>query len=150
MSATVADAPPVQHRFNSETARAAALKRHHSPQEPRTTPADKPTQQSPAQPATQNTEDYCNVRLEAVRAQIRRLDTLIAKETDPNKLDRLFSAAAKAGELERQYAGRPLPGSLRPNATPKRTMFDAQPTARATPAALEQPTTSETERAEQE
>lgn len=105
----------------------------------------------PDDPATNNLDPFTLKRLATVRAQMAKLDALIESETDPQKLDRLASAAAKFGELERQYAGRPLPGSYRPATAAKRSIFDSQPertpTRKAAPA-LEQET--ETDRAEQE
>lgn len=89
---------------------------------------------------------FLQARLARVRMQLNRLDTLIEIETDPAKIDKLASATARLAEQERQLAGRPLPGSLRPSAPPKRTMFDGL-TPKARPQ-LEQ--NGESERAEQE
>jgi hypothetical protein len=62
------------------------------------------------------TSDYVAVRLMRVREQLNRLDSMMAKETDPQKLDRLASAQAKVAEQERVLDGRPLPGSRKPMA----------------------------------
>jgi hypothetical protein len=59
-------------------------------------------------------DDFSRARLSRVRRQLDRLDNMMEGETDPQKLDRLASAQAKLAEQERQLAGRPLPGSLRP------------------------------------
>jgi len=57
---------------------------------------------------------YQEIRLARVRAQLDKLDAWILSEKDPQKLDRLASAQAKLAEQERQLAGRPMPGSLKP------------------------------------
>lgn len=54
-------------------------------------------------------------RLKRVRMQLDNLDRLILAERDPVKLDRFASAQARLAEQERILAGRPLPGSYRPN-----------------------------------
>jgi hypothetical protein len=46
--------------------------------------------------------------------QLNRLDSMMAKEMDPQRLDRLASAQSKLSEQERILAGRPLPGSRKP------------------------------------
>jgi len=96
--------------FTAETAKIAAAKswsaesaRFQSPQEP-TQPALPPLQ----------ADNYTVQKLVRVRVQLARLDDLLDSEDDPAKLDRLASAIARLSELERQLAGRPLPGSYRP------------------------------------
>lgn len=59
-------------------------------------------------------ESYKGERLARVRKQLAKLDSLLEKETDPQKLDRLASAQYRLSEQERILAGRPLPGSHRP------------------------------------
>jgi hypothetical protein len=59
-------------------------------------------------------EDYADHRLARVRAQLDRVDQMMMKEADPQKLDRLASAQARLAEQERILDGRPLPGSLKP------------------------------------
>lgn len=54
-------------------------------------------------------------RLSRVRAQLTKIDAMMASETDPSKLDRLASAQARLSEQERILDGRPLPGSHRPS-----------------------------------
>src|SRR5215471_2814104 len=44
-----------------------------------------------------------------------RLDSMMSKETDPSKLDRLASAQAKVAEQGRILAGRPFPRSRKPS-----------------------------------
>jgi hypothetical protein len=39
---------------------------------------------------------------------------LLRAATEPNAVDRLATALAKLSELERTLAGRPLPGTLKP------------------------------------
>lgn len=53
-------------------------------------------------------------RLARVREQLVKLDAQMALETDPQKQDRIASAQAKLSIQERELAGRPLPGALRP------------------------------------
>lgn len=59
-------------------------------------------------------DDYRAKRLLRVRKQISRLETMLDDEQDPQKIDRLCSALARLSEIERQLAGRALPGSLKP------------------------------------
>src|SRR5262245_45793669 len=65
-------------------------------------------------PATGDHDPYVASRLMRVREQLNRLDSMMSKETDPNKLDRLASAQSKVAEQERILDGRPLPGQRRP------------------------------------
>jgi len=57
---------------------------------------------------------YVARELRQVRQQIDRLNGMLDQEADPVRLDRLCSAITRLSERERQLAGRPLPGSLRP------------------------------------
>ena len=82
-----------------------------------------PLKQALEQPA-QQTEAYIAKRLVRVRKQIDLLSAMLEEEQDPNKIDRLASAIAKLSELERQLAGRPLPGSLKPS-SPRSTRQQA-------------------------
>lgn len=76
----------------------------------------------PAEPSETATEakltvvkdGYLEKRLKTVRAQLDRIDTLMASEEDPQRLDRLASAQARLAEQERLLADRPMPGSKRP------------------------------------
>ena len=61
---------------------------------------------------------YSERRLSRVRNQIESLSDMLDKEDDAQKLDRLASAIARLSEIERQLAGRPLPGSRRPREEP--------------------------------
>ena len=45
---------------------------------------------------------------------------MLESEEDPNKIDRLANAITRLSGLEREYAGRPLPGTLKPSAKPTR------------------------------
>jgi len=58
---------------------------------------------------------YVEQRLTRVRKQLDRLDDLLSKETNPQRLDRLASAQYRLSEQERILSGRPLPGSRRPS-----------------------------------
>jgi hypothetical protein len=93
------------------------------------------------EPLPDTADPYINARLSRVREQLDRIDVMMTKETDPQKLDRLASAQAKLAEQERQLAGRPLPGSLRPTGPAKRaSIFDRAPApaASSAPAKFEQ------------
>jgi hypothetical protein len=65
-------------------------------------------------PAIGDRDPYVAARLMRVREQLNRFDSMMAKETDPQRLDRLASAQSRLSEQERILAGRPLPGSKRP------------------------------------
>jgi len=45
---------------------------------------------------------------------LEKLDDMISKERDPQKLDRLASAQSRLSAQEFALAGRPMPGSRRP------------------------------------
>lgn len=102
-------------KFTPEQAREAALKSHEAQRMRKLAltlaqPADPAHDLAPkAKP-----DDYMLRRLTRVRGQLDRLDEMMRTEMDPQKLDRIASAQAKLAEQERQLAGRPLPGSLRP------------------------------------
>ncbi|HWN97491.1 MAG TPA: hypothetical protein VNT99_20850 [Methylomirabilota bacterium] len=53
-------------------------------------------------------------RLARVRKQLEKIDDMIEKERDPQKLDRLASVQARLSVQEFALAGRPMPGSRRP------------------------------------
>lgn len=57
---------------------------------------------------------YKNQRLARVRKQLERIDAMMEKEREPQKLDRLASAQARLSAQEFALAGRPMPGSRRP------------------------------------
>jgi hypothetical protein len=69
------------------------------------------------------TDDFTLRSLSRVRYQLERLDGMMKTETDPARLDRLAAAFGKLSEVERQLAGRPMPGSLKPVAAPRTSMF---------------------------
>jgi len=86
-------------------------------------------------------DDFNALRIVRVREQLVKLDAMLAKETDPQKLDRLASAQARLSEQERILDGRPLPGSRRPkeDRTPRGgSWIELQPALPA-PAAQVQP-----------
>ena len=72
-------------------------------------------------------ENYPAKRLSRVRAQLDKLDAMIADEVDPQKLDRLASAQAKLSEQERILDGRPMPGAYRPLKPRKGVAIDVAP-----------------------
>lgn len=104
--------------FTAETAVIAA-KKSHAPDSARYQKPDPPqTERSGSQTAEPLPElaIYTRARLERVRTQLDRVDAMMLTEDDPAKLDRLASAQARLSEQERILAGRPLPGSFRPQA----------------------------------
>jgi hypothetical protein len=60
--------------------------------------------------APAGTDPFIVARLARVRQQLSRLDAMLEKETDPQKLDRLASPQFRLADQERILAGRPLPG----------------------------------------
>lgn len=75
-------------------------------------------------------EGYIADRLACVRRQLANLDRALQSlserlcagddDVDAGQIDRLASAQARLAEQERQLAGRPLPGSLKPRNGPAR------------------------------
>lgn len=53
--------------------------------------------------------DYRTLRLARVRAHLDRIDSMIERETDPQRLSQLAQACDKLAEQERLLAGRPAP-----------------------------------------
>jgi hypothetical protein len=73
------------------------------------------------EPSSIRAEDYVSRRLARVRAQLDRIDDLLAElsavkpgQVDARKLNDLAAAQARLATQEQQLAGRPLPGSRRP------------------------------------
>lgn len=79
-------------------------------------PPPQPVPLPPPLPPPQQKDlcDFCEKRIARVRGMLDKLDTLMEKERDPQKLDRLASAQMRLSEQERIMSGRPLPGSRRP------------------------------------
>ena len=112
--------------FNAETARAAAILGHAARrarkarnEAARQIAAALIIEAPPVIPEAPPAFDYVGRRLARVRAQLDKLDELIAGEMtsarpDPARLDRYASAQARLATQEQQLAGRPLPGSRRP------------------------------------
>ena len=109
--------------FTAETAVIAA-KKSHSPESARFLP--KPAIVDLAIPAriepnTAEIDPFVSKTLARTRRQISRIQGLIEDQSESETLDcaaldRLASALSRLSELERQLAGRPLPGSYRPAA----------------------------------
>lgn len=64
-------------------------------------------------------DSHTNGRLATVRKQLdaldKRMDEQLVKEPlDPLAIDQISRALGRLAEIERQLAGRPMPGSLRP------------------------------------
>jgi hypothetical protein len=94
--------------FNSQNAAEMAARSHEARRQRVLMPAIY------LNPQPQHAGDYVASRLVRVREQLNRLDSIMAKETDPQRLDRLASAQSKLSEQERILDGRPLPGQRRP------------------------------------
>jgi hypothetical protein len=65
-------------------------------------------------------DEFRRTRLARVRAQLTKIDSMLTKETDAAKLDRLASAAIRLNEQERQLSNRSLPPTLKANSVPAR------------------------------
>ena len=79
-------------------------------------------------------ETYVDKRLIRVRAQIDMLSDMLEAELDPQKIDRLANAITRLSGLEREYANRPLPGTLKPSSKPSQSRpRTIEPTAMPTP-----------------
>lgn len=65
-------------------------------------------EQPPEQPQAA-TDTFSQKRLLRVRSQLTRIDSLLAAETDPAKIDRLAAASSKLEEQERRLSDRSLP-----------------------------------------
>ena len=66
-------------------------------------------------PIAEHSLDYTAIRLMRVRKQLDRLDELASEETDPKRCKEFADATSRLQEQERQLAGRPLPGTLKPS-----------------------------------
>jgi len=64
---------------------------------------------------------YLVLRVQRTRAQIDRLDALLMKETDPQRLSWLATTVAKLSEVERVLSNRPNPGQYRPSPPRRRS-----------------------------
>lgn len=85
------------------------------------------------QVATDST-DFISQRLSRVRAQLVRLDALASQEDDPKRIREYADATSRLQEQERQLAGRPLPGTLKPSSKPQtRAPAVPQPTISGVP-----------------
>ena len=74
-------------------------------------------------------DEFITRRILRVREQIERLSALLDEEEDPQALDRIASAISRLSTLEREYAMRPAPGTLKPTQpkTPKHTQLPPAP-----------------------
>ena len=114
--------------FTAETAVIAA-KLSHAPTSARHQPKDeiKPAPPIP-QPAPMPADNFRDKTLLRVRAQIESLLDDLSIERDAQKKDRLASALGRLNEIERQLAGRPMPGSLKPSSKQSRSSPQVEPT----------------------
>lgn len=102
-------AASAQFYFTKANAKAMAAKSHAAKAQRK---ADR--LKALADDAKPEPDSYRTERLARVRKQLSRLDSMMERESDPQKLDRLASAQYRLSEQERILAGRPNPGSLRP------------------------------------
>jgi hypothetical protein len=101
-------------RITAANAKAMAAKSHFARRQRRSAWADAGESSVAPPENAQNCDSYAERRLSRVRMQLDRVDEMVMKEKDPQKLDRLASAQARLSEQERVLAGRPLPGAFRP------------------------------------
>lgn len=59
-------------------------------------------------------DDFTARKLLRVRVQLERVESLLDKAVEPQAIDRFCAALSRLYEIERNLAGRPLPGSRRP------------------------------------
>lgn len=69
----------------------------------------------------QEADNRRKLRLLRIRKQQDRIDGMLLVETDPAKLDRLASAAARLNEQERQLSNRSLPPVLKASPAPRKS-----------------------------
>lgn len=93
-------------KFNSETARLAAIKSHAPTSARNVQPVEVDTE-------AQQADEFRRLRLARVRAQLTSIDKMLADEKDPGKLDRLASASIRLNEQERQLSNRSLPATIK-------------------------------------
>jgi hypothetical protein len=132
-----------RYSFTPAAARAAALKRAENErlklqladqiiaQANQSTPIPSPDSQTACTSDAQPADAYTCTSLPRVRSHLDRLSALLAIEMDPARLDRLAAAFGKLSEVERQLAGRPLPGSLRPTGKAQNAGMIEQPATAA-------------------
>ncbi len=100
--------------LDTQTAKELAAKSHEARRRNKELREAEQHMPQPEPQIAQPKPDYISDRLARVRTQIDMLSDMLEAEEDPNKLDRLANAISRMSELERQLAGRPLPGSLKP------------------------------------
>lgn len=120
---------PPSTLFTAETARKAALasvaaRRLNAQRLKAIAKAALDNPQTAAQPPAQ-VDDYSARRIMRVREQLNRIDDMLLREEDPQKIDRLASAQLRLSEQERILAGRPLPGSRKPAPERRQSAYDA-------------------------
>ena len=102
--------------FNSERARAAALRSHavrkarkEERERERIAQRDRDLQESPG---------YVAQRVVQTRAHIEMLDQRLQTTRDPRDIKAIADAIAKLQDTERILSGRPLPGQMKPGKAP--------------------------------
>ena len=96
-------------------------------------PDPEPRQEAKAEtpaiaPAAIPEDGFADKTLVRVRKQIESLLDDLSIERDAQKKDRLASALGRLNEIERQLAGRPIPGSLKPSSKQSRSSPQVEPT----------------------
>lgn len=108
-----------RYKLTPEKAREAAIRSHNARRLAKLVqPTKQPSTQEQSTEHAQPADAFTLVTLSRVRDQMSLLADMMKKEKDPARLDRLAAAFGKLAEVERQLAGRPLPGSLRPSNRP--------------------------------
>ena len=103
-------------------------------------PPQPPPPLPPPLPPVQPTDEFIARKLARVRTQIERVEDLLTKAVEPQAVDRFAAALARLYEIERNLAGRPLPGSRRPkdhepHSQQPGAWIDVQPVEQPQPAA---------------
>ena len=98
--------------------RAALARRRNGATLPQIAPPQEP-QDSATAPARAG-DAFLRERLKRVRAQLDRIDAMLATETDVAKLDRLAAASSRLEEQERRLSDRSLPAVRRVSPPPAR------------------------------
>ena len=116
-------------RFNSQTARAAALRgaevrrRKKAAELLRQAEERERIEREAREPLP--ADAYLAKRIARIRCALDRYDDMLLVETDPQKAQWLATVTSKLAEQERVLCGRPQPGQLRPATPPRRSPSSA-------------------------
>ena len=86
-------------------------------------------------------DDFTERRLTRIRQQIERIDAMLADSNDSKEIKELSDSLTRLAEQERQLAGRPSVGTLKPTAPNKTTSRREMPRVdpRTNPSTLNPP-----------